>query len=98
VKAVDHWDGAERRIEIKDGGAPLAIYNVPFDLDAVYRREKSSENRPHCGCSLNWRANRSHELDILVKWRSAYIPSPKPVEVRFNRTNHVVSHENSVFR
>jgi hypothetical protein len=29
----------------------------------------------------------------LVKWRSAYIPSPKPVEVRFNRTNHVVSHE-----
>ena len=59
---------------------------------------KNPVKTAHRGCSLNWRANRSHELDILVKWRSAYIPSPKPVEVRFNRTNHVVSHENSVFR
>ena len=32
VKAVDHGDGAERGIEIKDGGAPLAIYYVPSDL------------------------------------------------------------------
>ena len=28
VKAVDHWDGAERRIEIKDGGAPLTDAEV----------------------------------------------------------------------
>ena len=52
MKAVDHWDGAKRRIEIKDGGSPLAIDNVPVDLDAVYRWEKSSENCPHSGCSL----------------------------------------------
>jgi hypothetical protein len=84
VKAVDHWYGAERGIEIKDGGTPLAIYYMPVDLDTLYRGEKSSENRSHCVCSLNGRANRSHELYILVKWRSTYIPCSKPVQVRFN--------------
>jgi hypothetical protein len=93
VKAVDHWYGAERGIEIKDGGAPLAIYYVPVDLDALYRWEEARENRSHRGCSLNERANRSHELYVLVKWRSTYIPCSKPVQVRFNSMDHVFPHE-----
>src|SRR5215469_6980517 len=93
VKRVDHWNGAERGIEIKDGGTPLAIDYMPVDFDALYRREKSGENRTNCGCPLNWRANRSHKLDIFVKWRTSYILRPKPVQVRFNSTNHVVPHE-----
>jgi hypothetical protein len=96
VKAVDHRDDAERGIEIKDGGTPLAIDYMPLDVDALYRWEKSGENRTNCGCPLNWRANRSHKLDIFVKWRSTYVPGPKSVQVRFNSTNHVIPHENSV--
>jgi hypothetical protein len=93
MKAVDHWYGAERGIEIKDGGTPLAIYNVPVDLDTLYRWEKSSENRSHRGCSLNGRANGSHELYVLVKWRSTDIPRSKAVQVRFNSMDHVFPHE-----
>jgi hypothetical protein len=74
VKAVDHRDGAERGIEIKDGSTPLAIHYVPFDVDALYRREKSGENRTNSWCPLDWRANWSNKLDIFVKWRSTYIP------------------------
>ena len=73
VKAVDHRDGAERSIEIKDGGAPLAIYYVPVNLDAFNGREKSSENRSHRGRALNGRTDGPYELDVLVKWRRAYI-------------------------
>lgn len=93
VEAVDHGDDTERRIEIKNGGAPLAIHYVPVYLDAFYRWEKSSENRPHCRCSLNWRANRPHELYVLVKGRSTYIPCSKPIQVRFNSMYHVFPHE-----
>ena len=93
VKAVDHRDGAECGIEIKDCGAPVAIYYVPVDLDAFYRREKSSENCSHRGFSLKARTNRSHELYILVKWRSSYVSCSKPVQVRFNSTDHIFPHE-----
>ncbi len=93
MKAVDHWDGAERGIEIKDGGAPLAIYDVPVDLDAFYGWEKSSENRSHGGCSLNGRANRSHELYVLVKWRGTYVSCSKALQVRFDGMDHVFPHE-----
>src|SRR5215471_17516907 len=48
VKAVDHRDDAERSIEIKDGGTPLAIDYMPLDVDALDRREKSGENRANC--------------------------------------------------
>jgi hypothetical protein len=83
----------ESGIEIKDGGAPLPIYYVPVDLDTLYRWEKASENRSHRGCSLNGRANRSHEFYVLVKWRSTYISRSKPVQVRFNSMDHVFPHE-----
>lgn len=92
-KTVDHGDGAERGIEIKDGGTPLAIHYLPRDPDALYRWEESSENRLHPRSSLNGRANRSHELYIVVKWRSTYIPCSKPVQVRFNGMDHVLPHE-----
>jgi len=98
VKAVDHWDDAEGGIEIEDGGAPFAIYYVPDDPDALYRWEKPSENCPHCGGSLEGRANRSHELYIVVKWRSTYIPCSKAVQVRFNGMNHFFTHEKLHFR
>jgi len=96
VKAVDHGDGAERGIEIKDGGAPLAIDDVPVDLDAFDRGEESREDRAHRGFSLKVRANRSYELYVWVKWRSTYIPCSKAVQVRFNGTDHVFPHENSI--
>jgi hypothetical protein len=98
VKTVDHWDGAEESIEIKDGGAPLAIYYVPGDPHALYRWKESSENRAHRGGSLNGRANRSHELYIVVKWRSTHIPCSKPVQVRFNGIDHVFPHEKLHFQ
>lgn len=96
VQTVDHRDNAERGIEIKDGGTPLAIYYVPVNVDALYRGEKSGENRANGGCPLNWRAHRSHKLDIFVKWRSAYVSRSKSVQMRFNSTNHFVPHENSI--
>jgi hypothetical protein len=36
VKAVDHRDGSECGIEIKDCGAPLAVYYVLLDFDAGF--------------------------------------------------------------
>ena len=95
MKAVDHRDGAVDGIEIKDGGTPLAIYYVPVDVDALYRREKSGENRTNSACPFNWGANRSNKLDIFVKWRSTYIPCSKSFQMRFNSTNDFVPHENS---
>ena len=52
VKAVDHSDGAERGIEIKDGGAPLAIYCVPVNLDAFYRWENPVKTARTVGAPL----------------------------------------------
>jgi hypothetical protein len=98
MKNVDHWNGAEDGIEIKDGGAPLAIYYVPGDADALYRWEESGENRPYPGGSLNGRANRSYKLNIVVKWRTTYIPGSKPVQVRFNGVDHVFPHEKLHFQ
>jgi hypothetical protein len=98
VKKVDHWNDAEDGIEIKDGGAPLAIYYVPGDAYALYRWEESGENRPYPGGSLNGRANRSYKLYIVVEWRLTYIPCSKPVQVRFNEVDHVFPHEKLHFQ
>src|SRR5215469_14148256 len=71
---------------------------MPVDADAFYRREKSGENRTNRWCPLNWGPNRSHKLDIFVKWRSTNIPCSKPIQVRFNSTNHIVPHEKLQFQ
>src|SRR5262249_55469095 len=89
----DHRDGAINGIEIKNGGTPIAIYDMPVDVDALDRWEESRENRTHRCCPLNWGPKRSRKLDIFVKWRSTNIPCSKPIQVRFNSTNNVVPHE-----
>jgi hypothetical protein len=92
VKAVDHRDEAESGIEIKNSCAPVAIYDMPLDLDALYRWEKSGENGTNRRCALNWRPDRSHKLDVFVKWRSTDIPRSKAIQVRFNGTNYLIPH------
>ena len=54
VKAVDERDGAERGIEIKHRGAPLAVYDVPDDVDAFYRRKQSSDRLSQSGGPFDW--------------------------------------------